>query len=317
MAKYTEILFGHRIRFLTLLLIPIVLGAGLAYVLLSYRASATLQIEDPSAFGQSFLPVGWSPNQTPAQNLADSINQVVKTPAFSQSLSDSLTSSGAVSAAELKPTLTAAGTNLKASPAGSHLINLTFACPHAGICQSVVGDAIVIFRAQLAQIQQTQADAANSFWSSQLADAQNNLTLATTAMQTYAAAHPGSPMEANSSDPQAAQLFNDVELWRAKVTEAENGLSQATYQGTESTRFVQIGTTVVDPPHLTGSRYVGDGTSLLQGALVMLAGLAAVAGYVIVLAWADRTASDPKVVERRLGIPVVATIPKLVGPNSG
>jgi hypothetical protein len=314
MAKYLEILFRQRLRFAALLLLPVVLGVSVAVVFATYRATATLRIEDPAAFGNSFLPVGWNPNQTPAQNLADSVSQVVKTPAFSQSLSARLTSTGAVSSgAELQQTLKSTGTSLKAVASGLHLMTLTYACPHPAVCLAVVSDTINIFKEQMATIQQDQAAAARTFWSDQLKDAQANLAAAQVELQNYVAAHPGTTTESGSSDPQIALLEGNVQLWRAKVTEAQNSVSQAQYLGTASTRFLQIGTTVVDPPHMAGSRFVGDYGSLVPGVLVLLVGLAAVGAYIYLVGWADRTAGDPKLLERRLGVPVVATIPKLVG----
>jgi hypothetical protein len=314
MAKYLEILFRQRVRFAALLLLPVVLGVSVALVFASYRATATLRIEDPAAFGTAFVPVGWSPNQTPAQNLADSVSQVVKTPAFAQSLSDRLTSAGAVSSgAELQQTLKSTGTNLKAAPSGSHVMTLSYACPHSAVCLAVVSDTIDIFKEQMTAIQQNQAAAAGTFWSGQLKDAQANLAAAQVELQNYATAHPGAATDASSTDPQVALLVGNVQLWRAKVTEAQNSLAQAQYLGTASARFLQIGTTVVDAPHMAGSRFFGDYSSLVPGVLVLVVGLAAVGGYIFLLGWADRTAGDPKLLERLLGVPVVATIPKLVG----
>ncbi len=314
MAKYLEIMFRQRLRFAALLLLPVVLGVSVAVVFASFRATATLRIEDPAAFGTTFVPVGWSPNQTPAQNLADSVSQVVKTPAFAHSLSDRLTSAGTVSSgAELQQTLKSSGTSLRAVASGSHLMTLSYACPHSAVCLAVVTDTIDIFKEQMATIQQDQAAAARTFWSGQLKDAQANLAAAQVELQSYVAAHPGTTTDAGSSDPQVALLEGNVQLWRAKVTEAQNSLSQAQYLGTASARFLQIGTTVVDPPHMAGSRFVGDYSSLVPAVLVLLVGLAAVGAYIYLLGWADRTAGDPKQLERRLGVPVVATIPRLVG----
>lgn len=309
MAKYAEHLFRHKLRFAALLLIPIALGVSVAVVFAGYRATATLKIEDPSAFGATFQPVGWSPSQTPAQNLAESMSQVVKTPAFSDNLSGMLATSGA---ADPKQIVASVRTNLKVNASSSHSVTLTYTCSRAALCQSVLSNAIDSVHEQLAQIQQDQAAAAKGFWSSQLKDAQANLAAAQSALKRYAAANPGATMDASSNDPQVVQLVNTVQLWKAKVLEAQNSLSQAEYLETASVRFLQVGTTVVDPPHVTGSGFVGDGTSLLPGAAVLVVGMAIVGAYFVLLTWADRTAADAKALERSLGVPVVAQIPKLV-----
>lgn len=312
MAKYAEVLFRHRIRFAALLLIPIALCASVAILFASYRATATLRIEDPSAFGASFLPAGWRANQSPAQNLADGMSQVVTTAGFLQSLSSSLSSSGTVSSAgELQQTLTSTGTSLRFTASASHLVTLTYTCPHQSVCAVVLTDTIDIFRTQLNQLEQDRAAAATAFWNAQLKDAQANLTTAQTALQTYAAENPTAVVSAGSTDPQVTQLVNNVQLWRTKAAEAHDGLNQAQYVWTTSARFIQAGTTVVDPPHRTDSRFVGDGSSLVPAALVLIIGLAFVGAYAGLLAWADRTAGDPRALERRLGVPVVATIPNL------
>jgi capsular polysaccharide biosynthesis protein len=313
MAKVAEILFRHKIRFVALSLIPIAVGGSVAVVFATYRATATLRIEDPSAFGASFIPVGWSPNQTPAQNLADSVGQVVKTSAFAQGLSDRLSAESADSgSSELKQTLATLGANFKATASDSHLVTLTYTCPRSSLCQSVMSSAIAIYQDQVIGIQKSQATTANVFWSDQLKVAQANLASAMSAAHDYAAANPGTPVDVSSSDPQAAQLANDIQLWRAKVDEAQNSMSQAQYLATASARFLQVGTTVADAPHIAGSRFVGDRSSLLPAGIVLLAGLALVVAYALLVAWSDRTAGDPRALERRLGVPVVATIPKLV-----
>jgi hypothetical protein len=314
MTKYAEILFRHRIRFVALLLIPIALGTSMAVLLATYRATAALRIEDPSAFGASFVPLGWSTGQTPAQNLADSVRLVIKTQAFSQSLSDRLWTAGS-SQTERQQTLATIGTNLKVTASDAHLMTLTYSCPRAALCLLVVSNTIDIFREQLVQTKQAQADAASAFWSAQLKDAQSNLATAQAALQRYATANPHVVLDANSSDPQVVQLLDGVAQWRAKVVESQNSLSQAQFLGTASARLLQVGTTVVDQPHLASSRFYGDATSLVPAALTVLAGLALIAAYVFLLAWVDRTVGDPKALERRLGVPVVATIPSLASAH--
>jgi capsular polysaccharide biosynthesis protein len=313
MTKIAEILFQHRIRFIALALLPVALGGAAGVLLASYPATATLRIEDPSAFGASFVPAGWSAALTPAQNLADSVGQVVKTSAFSQSLSDRLAGSLTVSSTtELQKTVASGVAGLKVSTSSPHLLTLTYSCPHSSICLAVLSSTIDVFQQQESKIQQAQTVAANTFWSAQLKDAQTNLASALAALHDYSVANPTVAVDASSSDPQALQLVNNVQQWRANVAEAQNSLSQAQYLGTASARFLQVGTTLVDPPHMAGSRFVGDRTSLVPGFLVLLAGLALVGAYVLLLARLDGSAGDPKSLERRLGVPVVATIPKLV-----
>jgi hypothetical protein len=314
MVKYAEVLFRHGLRFAALGLISVILGVTVAAVFATFRASAAITIQDPAAFGASFQPVGWSTNQTPAQNLADSMSQLVKSHAFAQSLSDRLSSGGATSSsAELQQTLASTAAGLRVNASGSHLITITYTCAHASLCVLVVSSTIAIFQAQLAKVQQDQVTATTSFWTAQLTDAQSNLAAAQHALSLYAAANPGVALDAGSNDPQVVQLVGAVQLWRAKVVEAQSGLGQAQYSAAASERFLQFGTTVADPPHLVGAQVIGDGSSLVPGALAALIALAVVGAYLVLMAWVDRTASDPKAVERRLGLPVVATIPRLVG----
>lgn len=313
MARYVETLFRHRLRFTAAFLIPVALAATALVWFANFRATATMRIEDPSSFGATFVPIGWSSNLTPAQNLADSFSQVVKTPAFTQSLADTLSSSGATAgSAELQQVVGTFGANLRIGVSGSHLMTLNYTCHRANLCALVLADAMTVFQAQLVQSQKAQADATSSFWNGQLRDAQASLASAEQALKTYAAANPGVTIDTASSDPQVVQLLDGVRQWKAKVVEAQDGLSLAQYLSTSSMRFIQIGTTVADTPHLASSRYLGDGSSLLLAGSVLLIGLLAGLAYVALLTRIDKTVSDPIALERRLGVPVVATIPKLV-----
>lgn len=313
MARYVEILFRHRLRFMALFVIPIVIAGYVLVSFASFRATATLSIEDPSSFGATFVPIGWGPNLTPAQNLADSVTVVVSTPAFSRGLSDNLANSGAVSSrAEIQQVVTSIGANLKTSVSGSHLMTLTYSCHRADQCVQVLDAAITVFLEQLDQIQHAQAQATSTFWSGQLTDAQASLASAESALQSFASANPNVTIDANSGDPRVVQLLDGVRQWRIKVVEAQDNLSLAQYLSTSSARFFQVGTTIVDTPHLASSRILGDGSSLLPAAVVLVGGLVVVLGYLVLLTLADKTVGDPRTLERRLGVPVVATIPSLV-----
>lgn len=313
MAKYVEVLFRFRLRLTVILLIALAGGAYLFLSLTSYQATATMRVESPSSFGATFVPIGWSPGLTPAQNFSDSISQVVKAPAFSQSLSEKLSGSGAISStAELQQVVGAVGTNLRIGVSGSHVLTLTYTCHRSDLCAQVLNQTIIVFREQLLQSQQAQTDATTAFWKGQLTDAQGSLASAEAALQSYASANPNVSTDAGSGDPQVVQLLDSVRQWKAKIVEAQDNVSLAQYLSTSSARFSQLGTTVVDAPRLTSSRTLGDGSSLRLAALALLAGLLTIVGYAALLTWIDKTVGDPSLLERRLGVPVVATIPKLV-----
>ncbi len=313
MAKYVEVLFRFRLRLMVILLIAIVVGAYLFVSFATYEATATMTVESPSSFGATFVPIGWSSSLTPAENFSDSISQVVKAPAFSQSLSETLSGSGVISStAELRQVVNSVGTNLRVNTSGSHDVTLTYTCHRSDLCAQVLNQTIVVFREQLLQSQQAQADATTTFWKGELSDAQASLASAEAARQSYATANPNASTDASSSDPQVVQLLDSVRQWKAKVVEAQDNVSLAQYLSTSSARFSQLGMAVVDTPRLASSRTLGDGSSVRLAALSVLAGLMSVGVYAGFLAWIDKTVGDPSLLERRLGVPVVATIPKLV-----
>lgn len=312
MADYLEVLFRHRLRFASLFLIPIAIAAGVMVVFTGYQASTTLSVADPASFGATFVPIGWSQSQTPAQNLADGFAQVAKTPAFVLSLSDALTASGVASgSADAQQMASSLANNLRIGVSGSHVVRLSYSCQSASLCVSVLSAAVPVVRRLLIDTDQKQADATAAFWTAQLQDAQTNLGSARADLKTFAAANPNVAVDGSSTDPQVALLLDRVKQWQAKVTEAQDSLSLAQYTSSASARLLEVGATVVDAPQLATPGILGDHASLRPATIALAAGLVVVLAYLVVLAWVDKTVRDPKTIERRMGVPVVATIPKL------
>ena len=314
MARYVEALFVHKLRFLALLVVAVLVAAAVGYELLNFRASAVLEVQDPSSFGANFVPVGWSQNSTPAENLSDMVAGVVKTSSFSDALANRLAgASDTVAPDQVSGTVSSVVANLKLTVTGQDLLTLSYSCHSHNLCVGVLAATVTVLQSQLVSAEQARGGSISSFWSVQLKDAQARLAAAQSAATNWEAAHPGATVAADSTDPDAVQLYTDLQLWRGKVAEAQAGLSQADYLGSTSARLMQVGLSVAEPAHLASSRYIGDGTSLIPAALVV-----AVAAFMamVLLAAAvrsDRTARDPRAIERLVGVPVVATIPKLVG----
>lgn len=314
MARYAEVLFQHKRRFLALLFIPLLAAAAVGYEMLSFRASAVLEVQDPSSFGANFVPVGWSPGSTPAENLSDAVTAAVATSSFSAALTDSLDSRSDIAGPDQVPAIVSSVVaNLKLTVNGPHLLTLSWSCHSHNLCVRVLDATVNVLESQLVTAEQARGASISSFWSVQLKDAQTRLSKAEGAASAYKAAHPGATLAADSTDPEAVQLYSDVQLWRSKVLEAQTGLTQADYLGSTSARLLQVGLSVAEPAHLASSRYIGDGTSLIAAVLVLFAGVLVVLAMLIATTRMDHTARDPRAIERFVGVPVVATIPRLSG----
>jgi hypothetical protein len=313
MARYAEVLFLHKFRFLALLLIPVVAAALVAYEFLSFRATEVLEVQDPSSFGANFVPAGWSPASTPAENLGDMVAGVVNTSSFADALTSRLQNSDVASPDQVPSIVSSVVSNLKVTAIGPHRLTLSYSCHSHSLCVGVLDAAVSVLQSELVSAEKARGGSIASFWSVQLKDAQERLATAQAAVSSYQTAHPGVAINADSNDPDAVQLYTNLQLWRGKVAEAQTGLTQAEYLGSTSARLMQVGLSVPSPAHLATSRYVGDGTSLVPAALVLASGVLVVMALLAATVRMDRTARDPRVIEKRVGVPVVATIPKLVG----
>lgn len=314
MAKYTEVLFRHRIRFAALLLIALVVAGALAYELVSFRATATMSVADPASFGATFVPAGWSQNLSPAQNVADSSALIVKTESFAQGLSDALSSADpALTTSQTQKSVGSLQSNLRIGTDGSHLVVFSYSCHEAPLCVEVLGSAIGVLRQQLIDSERNLAAQTTAFWTAQLKDAKSNLAVAQAALQSYAQANPGVAVDAGSTEPQVISLRNTIAQWQGRVAQAQDSLSLAQYSATASARLIDMGTALVGSPQLTSPAVIGDGSSLKPAAAALIAALVLILAYLVLSSRADRTVRDPRSIERRLGVPVVATIPKLAG----
>jgi capsular polysaccharide biosynthesis protein len=108
-------------------------------------------------------------------------------------------------------------------------------------------------------------------------------------------------------------LRDTIAQWQARVAQAQDSLSLAQYSSTSSARLIDMGTALVGSPQLTSPPVIGDLSSLKPAAAALIAGLLIILAYLVLLGRADQTVRDPRSIERRLGVPVVATIPKLAG----
>jgi hypothetical protein len=311
MAKYIEILFRHRLRFLILLVVlPAELAVASVVMFPHVTAESSLWVDTPSYFGISPAATGWNQYLTPAQNTADSLNQLRSTGAFLKILGEDLDAGQTFNdAGERSAVLGTVTTDLRVAPTGSHLVILTYVCPRRPICVNVLASTTQIYRDWLAVKQQEQAKVAIDFYTGQLAQAQDALQADQAALNKYLAANPGLKPADAALIPEFDQLVRNLDQDRLEVTALKQKLDGLKLTNAAAAEIVSTVFNVVDQPHVVG----GTLSSLprKQIAIADIACLAIALAVLIGMAWTDRNVWDAKELQKRLRIPVVATVPDL------
>jgi capsular polysaccharide biosynthesis protein len=316
MARYVEQVFRHWKRFVAILiLLPTPISLGVLVYFRTYTATTDIWVEAPTNFGSSVQISGWNQYLTPAQNETDSLNQLLLTKAFTDSVVDRVASSGNVpNADERAQALLAIGKDLKVAAVGSHLVTVTFSCDHPMVCTSFLTATIDAFQAQLTDSLKAQQQLSTAFIQSQLDTAQARQATSQTDLQRYLLGHPGavSPKAGESSgDLQLDQLALRAQQDRENVAQLQTQLAAATYTFAAAEQFIKTNTKVVDQPAVTRGGLTGDGSSIRRALLVWGISFGAAFIYLLLLVLLDKAAMDPQELERRLRLPVLTTIPRL------
>lgn len=311
MSRYLEILFRHRLRFIALLLIlPAAVGGGVIALFPHDTGEAQLWTDTPAYFGVSVSVTGWNQYLTPAQNTVDAMTQLTSTNAFLRSLWIDLNNSGTnLTPDESNAVLSNYRSDMKMTATGSHLVLLDYTCSRKPICLNVLSSTIQIYKDWLAVQEQTQAKIALDFYNGQLSQAKTKLQQDQKALQDYLAANPGTKPADAVVNADYNQLIHSVNDDQVNVNGLQQKLDSLHLQQAATAQLDTTILNVIDPPRLTG----GQLTSLPKKQLVIAeaACLALALGVLVLMAWSDRTVGDPRELQSRLHIPVVATIPEL------
>jgi len=311
MAKYIEILFRHRLRFLILLVVlPAEVAIATVFLFPKVTASSAIWVDTPSYFGISASATGWNQYLTPAQNTTDSLNQLRSTGAFLTTLGADLDARQTFAdPGERNAVLSAVTTDLHVTPTGSHLVLLTYSCPRRPVCVDVLASTTQIYRDWLADKQQAQAKVAIDFYTAQLVQAQDGLLSDQNALTKYMAANPKLKPADATLIPEFDQLVRNVDQDRAQVASLQSKLDGLKLTDAAAAQVVSTVFSVVDQPRIVG----GQLSSLprKQIAIADIACLAVALAVLVGMAWTDRNVWDAKELQKRLRIPVLATIPDL------
>ena len=311
MAKYVEIMFGHRLRFLILLVIlPAELVIACIFLFPHQTAISSLWVDTPAYFNVSASATGWNQYLTPAQNTVDALDQLRRTDAFVKSLGDDLAASNTFrDSSERASVMSTVTSDVRIQTTGSHLVLMTYTCPRQSVCINVLTATVRIYQQWLADRQLAQAKIAIDFYSNQLADSQATLQADTTALNRYVAEHPGLKPTDAPLIPEFDQLIRSVDQDRIEVAALQQKLDGIKLTDAAVTEINGTVLKVIDPP-----RTVGGEISSLPRKQMAMAGIAAwalAAAVLVIMAWSDRTVRERRDLEHRLRIPVVSTIPDL------
>jgi capsular polysaccharide biosynthesis protein len=311
MAKYVEILFRHRLRFLILLIVlPAELAMACILLFPHQTGTASLWVDTPAYITVSQGASGWNSYLTPAQNTVDSIDQLRSTDSFFKTLRSNLDASKTfASVSERDSVLSTVATDTLITATGSHLVVLTYTCPHQPICTNVLTATIQIYHQWLLDQETAQATVAINFYTGQLADAQKKLESDESALTDYVNAHPSVKATDATLNPEFGQLISTVDGDKSSTAALQQKLddtklSQAAIKQLDGTVFK-----VVDPARTVGGRL--NNLPKKQMTIAGIASLALAAAVLLMMVWSDRSTRDVKDIESRLRIPVVATIPDL------
>jgi hypothetical protein len=311
MFKYSEVLFRYWIRFALLCIgLPLIAGAAALYLFQGKDGSAQLWVDNPSYIGNIQTASGWNQYLTPAQNTVDSLDQLVLTQTFYWQLGQALMDNHTVSSAsERDQVLGDVRSSLTVTASGSHLVALKVECRTASVCIQVLTTTISLHRDWLIQTEKQQADVASQFYTSQLQQAKVRQQASIDAFDAYVASHPVAPNALRAPDPEYDRLQSDLQQAQTQVNDLQDKLQSIQFSNDAAAEIDQTALRIVDPPSTSGGRF----TSVTKKMALVIGGGAAVPGiaYLVFLGWIDRTTRNPKDIENRIGVRVVAMIGNL------
>jgi hypothetical protein len=316
LTKYLDILFHHLVGF-ALIMLALPAGLSVLFIILypTAQAGGSLWVTDPAYLGVAATQTSnWNQYLTPAQNASDIMTQIVATEAFQKQVIAKLDSSNVWrSSQERSDTLSAFPTSMKVTVTGSHLVTLTITCPRADLCVQVLQTTISVYKDTLDQQQQQQAKAASGFYTAQLQQAQLALGNDQTALDAYLLRNPSvrlAPPSTKTTDLPAeyVQLSQRVTADQGTIQTLQSKLGDASFNSSAANEVNNSAIRIVDKPTAFPSGVL---SSLPKKQLAIGWGgcLGLGLGMLLLLGWLDRTAGDPRDLEKALNVAVVAKIP--------
>jgi uncharacterized protein involved in exopolysaccharide biosynthesis len=315
MRAVLEIVFSRPLRLLLLLILPPLIGVGVAFQLpRSYQATAYLLAEQQYEF------IGGTgtqsdPNVTPAQSQVSALIELLQTPQFDLQVADQASLASTLSPAIRSDPQSrddalindvSHGTTAAAVGASIYTISYTNKVPY--VAQQVVKAVIATFGQQIVQFSTTRGQKQLAEYQDQTTQAQQAVDEATSALQKYVATHPGSNLNTDAAYQALYVQFQQAQGNLAAINDKIATLQQqlGALGNSPDSLF-----TVVNQPALPDRALSRVKTLLLGGVAGLAVGLIACVLYVVLLARRNRTAYAPEDLRTITQVPVVLEISHL------
>lgn len=304
-----EMLFRHRWRYLTLLVVLPLIGAIVCIPLYPKgTAQELVWVQDQNLLSTS-QPT-YDAYLTPAQVTQGDFEQYIQTDKFGTAVYNKLVAQG-VGTGQAYSIAVGLATSVTSTAAGNNLLLLSYTCDHPSLCPEVLNLSWQVYESYSAANANTQTKVAEQVFQQQVNQAQQQVNSATAAINTYIAQHPGAT---TNSDPQLTSL-QQAQLNAAQTLQTAQGKLQAA-QSQANTDQISASSlySVVDPPHALGGHLSHLPTKQMMIAAALFWALAAIS--LIVTARLERVVRHPKQLAAALGLEVSAVMQPIPAPTS-
>jgi len=315
-----EAIFGHWMRVVLLMLVPLVAGAAVAFTaprkyqvtasLLAVQAFATIGVNGPIT----------DPYASAAQTQATVLEELLQTRTFNLAVGQQTDIASTFDAAtranpqKLDDAIAAdISTNTVVAPGGGYLYTITYTGKSPTVAVQVVSAIIKEFGPAITQVANADGKQLQDFYQQAVRDDTKAWQAAVAAAS--ACVRTSTVPSAAVQDPECVALEGQRDQAAATLQHAKDALNQVESQmalNTGQSGFF----TVYDAPQKPIAPQSRAKTIIMYVVGGFVLGLFAAALYILILLRRDRTIVDPRDLERAVGYPVLVELPALPGPSA-
>lgn len=308
-----EIVFRHRWRYLTLLVVLPLIGALVCIPLYpKSTASELIWVQN-----QNLLQTGqpaYKAYLTPAQVAQGDFEQYIQTHAFAVGVYKKLSQRG-VDDSQAVSIANGIHLGLLATTKGNNVLLLGYTCTQpVSLCPVILSTSWDVYESYSAASVNNQLKVVEQAYQQQVQQAQQQLNSANAAVNSYLAQHPAETQAQQATDPTLSSLIQNGKSAEQALATAQAKLSNAQAQANTNQISVSSLYTVVGASHTNSGRLSRLPTKQMLLVAAVFWALAAIS--LIVTSRVQRVVRHPNQLATALGIEVAAVMHPIPAPRS-